>query len=129
MKFIRIKETCVYIEDLEKAKEFYHEILGLDIIHYLPQKHLFLRVGDSVLLCFNPEDAQHKTRPPAHFAYGPQHFAFEVSASDYMAWNEKIRHLGIAITDEITWENGQQSFYFEDPAHNILEIVPEGVWD
>ena len=129
MKLSRIKETCLYIEDLEKAREFYHGKLELEIIHYLPKKHLFLRVGDSVLLCFNPEDAKHKTSPPAHFAYGPQHFAFEVSVADYAAWLEKIRNLGIIIKDEITWNNGQKSFYFEDPAQNILEIVPEGIWD
>ncbi|MDX1629311.1 MAG: VOC family protein [Fulvivirga sp.] len=126
---IKIKETCLYIHDLEAAKAFYHEKIGFDIIHYLPDRHIFFRVGASVLLCFNPEDSKTKTSPPPHFAQGPQHFAFEVAKEDYLSCKEKIISLGIDIEDEVIWKSGQESFYFKDPAGNVLEIVPKGIWD
>lgn len=130
MKFIKIKETCLYVNDLEKARDFYHGLLQLPIVSYLKDKHLFLRAGSSMLLCFNPEDSKNKTSPPAHFGGGKQHFAFEVSQKDYLKAKEEIRSKGIKITDEVKWQSGTESFYFEDPEGNVLEIVPnEGIWD
>jgi catechol 2,3-dioxygenase-like lactoylglutathione lyase family enzyme len=129
MNFTRIKETCIYIHDLEIARTFYHGLLELPVITYVPEKHLFLRAGDSVLLLFNPEDSKTKSSPPPHFGGGRQHFAFEVKQGEYAAAKEKIRSKGIEIIDEIQWKNGK-SFYFRDPEGNILEILPEGgIWD
>ena len=130
MKFTKIKETCLYVNDLEKCKQFYHETLGLELINYLPGKHVFFNVGNCVLLCFNPEDSRTKKSPPAHYGGGKQHFAFEVPKSEYRAAKNEIIQKGIAIIDEVTWESGEQSFYFNDPEGNVLEILPDqGIWD
>lgn len=128
MNFIKIKETCLYVHDLEGIKKFYHEVLGLPIINHDPGKHIFFRLGSSVLLCFNPEDSKTKVTPPGHFGGGKQHVAFEVE--NYLKAKEEIRARGITIIDEVTWKSGVESFYFKDPAGNILEILPDkGVWD
>lgn len=130
MEFLKIKETCLYIHDLEKAKSFYHGELDLPIISYVEEKHLFLRAGQSVLLLFNPEDSRQKASPPPHYGGGKQHFAFEVSSADYDDAKAEIVRKGIEIIDEVTWKGGQKSFYFRDPEGNVLEILPgEGVWD
>jgi catechol 2,3-dioxygenase-like lactoylglutathione lyase family enzyme len=130
MNFLKIKETCLYIRDLEKAKAFYHGVLGLSIISYVEAKHIFFRVGTSVLLCFNPEDSKMKKSPPAHFGSGKQHFAFEVAKEIYGQTKRELESKGIKITDSILWPSGVESFYFEDPENNILEVVPdEGVWE
>lgn len=125
----KIKESCLYINDLKKARKFYHHKLGFEIISHVADKHIFFRVGTSVLLCFNPEDSKLKTSPPPHFASGNQHFAFEVSQEDYEAVKQKINDLGIKITDTVIWGSGQESFYFNDPENNVLEMVPLGVWE
>ena len=124
-----IKETCIYSENLESLKKFYHGQLGLEIIDYSPGRHIFFRVGYSVLLAFNPEDSKLKKSPPAHFGHGPAHYAFEVDPLEYLEWKNKIKDLGIEIIDELIWKNGMESFYFKDPDGHILEIVPAGVWD
>lgn len=129
MKLEGIKETCLYTTDLEEAKAFYHSLLGLEIVSYVPNRHLFLRVGYSVLLIFNPEDSQQKISPPPHYGKGPLHLAFEVAPQEYDDWKKKIKSLGIPIIDEVIWGSGQESFYFPDPAGHVLEIVPEGIWD
>lgn len=128
-EIIKIKETCLYIHDLEAAKSFYSEKLGFEIIHFQPQKHIFFRAGSSVLLCFNPDDSKQKTTPPPHFAEGNQHFAFEVEQADYEKCKARIESLKIPIIDKLVWKSGQESFYFNDPEGNVLEIVPVGVWD
>lgn len=124
-----IKETCLYIHDLEAARRFYHEKLQLPVIHYEADKHIFFRAGNSVLLCFNPDDSRNKTSPPPHFAEGNQHIAFEVKAEHYEPLKARFAEQGIKIMDKVIWGSGQESFYFEDPEKNVLEIVPRGVWD
>jgi len=130
MNFIKVKETCLYVHDLEKIKKFYHEVLQLPIINYEPDKHIFFRMGSSVLLFFNPEDSKAKITPPSHFGGGRQHVAFEVSKSEYTAAKIEIKSKGIPLLDEVVWKSGEESFYFEDPEGNILEILPDkGIWD
>jgi catechol 2,3-dioxygenase-like lactoylglutathione lyase family enzyme len=129
MNFLRIKETCLYCHDLEKAKEFYGTKLGLPLINDQPGKHIFFRAGSSVLLIFNPEDSKSKTSPPGHFAEGNQHFAFEVALAEYEKLKAEIQSKGIEIIDRVIWKNGSESFYFHDHEGNVLEVVPEGIWD
>ena len=129
MNILQIKETCLYCRDLDKAREFYEGLLGLPLINYQAGKHLFLRAGNSVLLIFNPDDSAKKKSPPAHFANGHQHFAFEVKRSEYALHKAEIQAKGIAIIDTLIWKNGNESFYFNDPEGNVLEIVPEEIWE
>ncbi len=129
MRFSQIKETCLYFPDLEKAKEFYHGLLDLPVIDNVKNKHIFFRVGTSVLLCFNPDDSRNKKSPPAHFAEGKIHFALEVESKNYESFKEEIQQKKIAIIDTVIWKNGQESFYFNDPIGNIVEILPIGIWD
>lgn len=129
MKFLKIKETCLYLHDLEQAKKFYHEVLELPLISYVPGKHIFFMAGSSVLLCFNPNDSREKISPPAHYGGGKQHFAFEVALEEYEQAKTWVKEKGITITDTVVWKSGKESFYFEDPEGNVLEIVPDtGIW-
>jgi catechol 2,3-dioxygenase-like lactoylglutathione lyase family enzyme len=130
LKFSGIKETCIYTTSLDEAREFYHHKLGLPVISEVSGKHIFFRAGNSVLLCFNPDDSKNKVTPPAHFAQGKIHFAFEVPDEFYERTKAEIISRGIVITDEVTWKSGKKSFYFEDSAGNVLEVVPDtGIWD
>lgn len=130
MNILKIKETCFYSRDLELVKEFYHRLLGLEIISEVKDKHVFFRAGASVLLCFNPDDSQLKISPPAHFGSGRVHFAFEVPQNEYDSTKKNILAKGVRITDEVTWQSGKKSFYFEDLEHNVLEVVPDsGIWE
>jgi len=129
MKFTQIKETCFYSEDLELVKAFYHEKLDLPIISYVAEKLIFFRVGNSVLLCFNPNYSADQDVPPPHYAKGKPHFAFEVPAKNYEQYKVDLAKNGINITYEHTWPSGRKSAYFEDYEHNVLEIVPSGLWD
>ena len=53
-----------------------------------------------------------------------------MKAADYERAKEEIKSKGIKIIDEVTWKSGRESFYFNDPEGNVLEIVPDaGIWD
>lgn len=129
MEICKIKETCLYIQDLDLAESFYHGKLGFPVISHVPGSHIFFRVGASVLLCFIPEHSKEKNTPPPHFAYGKQHVAFEVKKDQYDQWKTSIRDGDIEIIQEQDWKNDTRSFYFRDPEGHLLEIVPEGMWD
>lgn len=130
MNFRKIKETCFYAKDLDAVRNFYSGVLGLSIISEVRDKHIFFRVGESVLLCFNPEDSRAKTSPPPHGGEGKLHWAFEVAEEEYDSTKRAIINKGISIDDEIVWPGGGKSFYFRDPFANVLEILPDsGVWD
>jgi len=103
-------------------------MLGLPVISFVKDKHIFFRAGRSVLLCFNPDDSKMKSSPPGHFGEGKFHFAFEVSPEMYASHKLEIEKQGIPIIDRVVWNTGQESFYFNDPDGNVLEIVPEGIW-
>ena len=129
MQFVRIKETCLYVQDLQQTKGFYQGKLGLEVIGEVAGRHVFFRAGESVLLCFIPaESAKSKILPP-HFGQGNLHVAFEVSPNDYTTRKAEIEKLGIAIETEYDWGRGYFSFYFRDPDQHVLEVVMTGMWE
>ena len=52
-----------------------------------------------------------------------------VPAADYDAWRRRIGEAGIEILEDSTWRSGEgRSFYFRDPAGNVLEIADRDFW-
>ncbi|MCG8323689.1 MAG: VOC family protein [Cytophagales bacterium] len=129
MDIRQIKETCLYIRDIDASIKFYHEKLGFPIIGKKAGRHVFFRAGTSVLLCFIAEATRNETLLPPHFAAGKQHLAFEVSPGDYQKHKAIIASKNIEIIHEQDWKNDLKSFYFEDPDGHLLEIVPYGIWE
>jgi catechol 2,3-dioxygenase-like lactoylglutathione lyase family enzyme len=129
MEVQQIKETCLYVTDLERTQEFYEGKMELPVIGKVDHRHIFFRAGRSVLLCFIAETSRKSVQLPPHWAEGKQHIAFEVAAADYENYKQKIAGLGIGITHEEEWPNGLKSFYFEDPDGHVLEVVPSGLWE
>jgi len=129
MNFSQIKETCLYVSDLDLAEDFYDGILELPVISKVTGRHIFFRCGTSVLLCFIPEVTKSENTLPSHFAHGKQHIAFEVNKADYLRAKSNLSQKGIIITHEQEWKDGLKSFYFEDPFGHVLEIIPMGIWD
>lgn len=129
MEIKKIKETCLYVTDLERSRQFYNGKLGLAVIGEVKDRHIFFRAGESVLLCFLPEASKLGGTLPPHFGSGQLHLAFEVSREDYESWKSKIKDAGIAIEQEYDWGRGYLSFYFRDPDQHLLEVVMEGMWE
>ncbi len=130
MNIIKIKETCLYIRDLDQTEAFYHGQLGFPVIGKVADRHVFFRAGASVLLCFIAETTKADTKLPPHFGSGNLHLAFEVKPAAYENWKRKIQESAIAIVHEQKWNEGVYSFYFRDPDGHLLEILPEkGVWE
>ncbi|MFT5618066.1 MAG: catechol 2,3-dioxygenase-like lactoylglutathione lyase family enzyme [Arenicella sp.] len=129
MEFNCIKESALYITDIEQTSAFYNGILGLPIIVEKPDELIFFRAGNSILICFIAEKSKSKTHLPSHFGEGNLHFAFESKNGDYEGWKELIEKSGILIEKEVVWRDNKKSFYFRDPDNHSVEIVEIGIWD
>lgn len=129
MKFRQVKETCLYVKDLHSTEKFYKEVLELEMIAFVENRHVFFRAGTSVLLFFNSESTAKETQLPPHYATGKQHVALEVELSAYENVKKQLLTKGIRIEHEHSWPNELRSFYFRDPDEHLLEIVPVGLWD
>lgn len=129
MNITQIKETSLYVQDLERTENFYREKLNFEIIAREEGRHVFFRAGSSVLLCFLAGATNKDDKLPAHHAEGNIHIAFEVPRADYEAEKKQLQLQGITIEHEEHWYGDCYSFYFRDPDGHVLEIVPRGMWD
>lgn len=128
MEFTQIKETCLYVKDLERTRSFYVNKLGLELIVKSEGRHIFFRAGKSVLLCFIAEATSNEKELPPHAASGQIHLAFEIHAKDYEAVKKTLIEKEVEIIHEQDWHKDKKSFYFRDPDGHLLEVVPEGLW-
>ena len=104
-----VVETGIYVDDLDRAEAFYHQVLGLPIIAREPSRHVVFRVGAAnVLLAFNAATTLQGDRFPAHGTTGPGYFALGIPAGALEDWKERLRMHQIAIEKEVSWPGGGQ---------------------
>ena len=127
MTINQIKETCLYVADLDRTKNFYSGKLGLPVIGMVAGRHVFFQAGTSVLLCFIARQTMREEELPPHGASGSMHLAFEVA--DYDNTVKSLDGAGIPILYHQLWNSGKRSAYFHDPDGHLLEIVEPGLWD
>ena len=129
MRRLEILETCLYVEDLLRARKFYADFLQLEIVQEEPGRHLFFRSGERMLLLFNPAASSNGGEIPDHGARGPMHLAFGVAQNEMAGWRKRLSEAGVKIEKEVEWPNGGTSLYFRDPAGNSLELASPRIWN
>jgi catechol-2,3-dioxygenase len=128
-------------------KDFYINILGLEFVSEENDRHVFLKVDQSMLLIFNPNkmlannnnnnnnnisnESSSTSQLPIHGAFAPPsiiHFALEIEKQNYDNAKYMLNEKNIKIDKEVIWEKGTNSIYFRDPAGNLVEIITQGSW-
>lgn len=128
-----ILETILYAADLEAAEGFYREILGLEPVSKMPGRQLFYRVGNQMLLIFNPgvtvlPPENPKLPVPPHGMTGEGHVCFAASADEIVAWRAHLENNGVTIEADFEWPGGGRSIYVRDPAGNAIEFAEPRIW-
>lgn len=134
LRIIKVVETCLYVEDVTRARRFYEVVLGMPV---LGSDYRFCAIdvnGTSVLLLFLRGST---TEPieldggiiPSHDGDGPVHVGFAIEQEDVEAWHERLEQAGIAIEATTTWPRGGVSLYFRDPDNHLVELLTPGVWE
>ncbi len=129
-----ILETVLYAEDLDAAEAFYRDVLGLERLTRVGNRHVFFRCGDQVLLVFNPvETRKPPSSPqslpvPPHGADGAGHVCFRATADEIEHWQQRLETAGVEVESDFLWPSGGRSIYFRDPAGNSLEFAEPVIW-
>jgi catechol 2,3-dioxygenase-like lactoylglutathione lyase family enzyme len=120
-----VLETVLYYEAAveEEVERFYRDDLGLRRVSRFGDGMVF-RLGESLLLLFDA--AKTSARPDErsrHGASGSVHACFLATAGEYDRWKRELD-----VLEEVTWPAGVRSFYFRDPAGNLLEVAEGDLW-
>ncbi|HEY7018695.1 MAG TPA: VOC family protein [Gaiellaceae bacterium] len=120
-----VYETIVYAADLDAARTFYRDALGLREV----EDGVFRLDDGGVLLLFDPARSSQPGRPvPSHGSTGPVHVAFSVGDGELAAWRERLAEQGVEIEQEKEWSARSRSVYVRDPAGNSVELVEGDLW-
>ena len=128
--FHGILETVLYYDtsERERVDRFYSGVLGLKRLFRWDDGFAF-RIGPGVLLAFDRELITDRDEPQArHGASGPIHACLLAPGGGYESWKAALEDEGVEIDHEVDWPGGSRSFYFRDPAGNLLEIADRDLW-
>ncbi|HEX3686144.1 MAG TPA: VOC family protein [Gaiellaceae bacterium] len=122
----RVYETVVYATELEAARAFYRDALGLREV----EEGVFRLDDAGVLLLFDPTLSSQPGRVvPSHGPTGPVHVAFSVGQGELDAWREQLAEHGVEVEQDHEWQRGDaRSLYVRDPAGNSVELVEGDLW-
>ena len=133
MKLDGVLESCLYVDDLPRARAFYEDVCGLQAM-IGDDRFCALEVGGKqVLLLFlkggstEPMQIPGGMIPP-HDGSGQMHMAFSIPAGELAAWEQRLTEKGVEIESRVNWPRGGTSIYFRDPDQNCLELVTPGCW-
>jgi catechol 2,3-dioxygenase-like lactoylglutathione lyase family enzyme len=123
-------ETALYHDPAEReaVQRFYGEVLGLPLVARWDDGLAF-RVGAGVVLLFDRAGLEQRSGPIAdHGTSGPGHACLRAAGGEYERWREHLVRAGVEIAHDHEWSEGKRSFYFRDPAGNLLEIADADLW-
>jgi catechol 2,3-dioxygenase-like lactoylglutathione lyase family enzyme len=136
-----ILESALYVTDLDAAETFYANVLGLEKIGAVANRHVFFKCGSGVLLLFNAEATRQPPSPdarlpvPPHGTTGQGHLCFAATADEIEGWKKHLEAKNIAIEADFEWPpkpgqtRGGRSIYFRDPSGNSLEFTEPKIWN
>ncbi|HEV7405821.1 MAG TPA: VOC family protein [Chthoniobacteraceae bacterium] len=129
-----VTESVLYVDDLDRARDFYIELLGAPIVRQ-HERFAALKMNENqVLLLFvrgastSPTVLEGGTIPP-HDGSGPHHICFGMAAHEVSLWEEKLDQLNLAIEGRVQWPSGAVSLYFRDPDGHNVELATPGIWE
>jgi XTP/dITP diphosphohydrolase len=131
MRATRLLETVLYAQDIPAARRFYEDVVGLSVHTEADGRFVFFRMGEQMLLIFNPaltENQSPADGPPPHGARGAGHVCFRSPVAGLPRWRTHLEAKGVAIEKTIDWPTGGRSLYFRDPAGNSVEIADGALW-
>jgi catechol 2,3-dioxygenase-like lactoylglutathione lyase family enzyme len=132
-RVIRVLETCLHVEDIERSARFYETLFGFPRMDSNERLCAFDAGGGTVFLLFQEGGTTEPVRIaggviPPHGGSGDLHLAFAIRAQDFASWEQYLGGEGIPIESRVSWARGGNSLYFRDPDHHLVELATPGIW-
>jgi catechol 2,3-dioxygenase-like lactoylglutathione lyase family enzyme len=127
-----ILETALYVDDLDRARRFYENVLALAPM-FVDDRLCAYAVAHGVLLLFRRGASLQTTYMPTgtippHDGSGPLHVAFAIASDALPDWEERLRRHDVGIEGRTDWPRGGRSIYFRDPDGHLVEMATPGLW-
>jgi catechol 2,3-dioxygenase-like lactoylglutathione lyase family enzyme len=115
-------------EARDETLAFYRETLALSEVAHWGDGTAF-RLGPGVLLLFDRKLLAENDSPVAqHGSSGVGHACFLAAPDHYESMRKRLLDAGVEIEHEHDWNDNRRSFYFRDPADNLLEVANGDLW-
>ena len=127
-------ETSIYVDDLDRAQEFYQRVLGLEPFLRDDRMSALGLPGNAVLLLFlaggstEPTPTDGGDAIPPHDGRGRVHLCLGIPRNELDAWAAHLASHGVPVESRITWPAGGTSLYVRDPDGSLLELATPGLW-
>ncbi len=131
-------EAALFVSHLQRARDFYQPILGLQTLQESDAGCVFVVGSGQLLLLVSKEKAAVPSETPGGEvppclpapgeAGGAGHVAFAVAAGELDPWRTHLHGKGVTVLNEVAWEGGARSLYFRDPDGHLLEMATPGLW-
>jgi catechol 2,3-dioxygenase-like lactoylglutathione lyase family enzyme len=133
VKLKGLLETAIYVDDMQRAKRFYEDVLGLEEMFSDHRLTAYAAGGKTVFLIFQRGGS---TEPavlsggtiPGHDGAGPVHFAFAIDPDGLDRWEAHLAARNIVIEGRMDWPGGGKSLYFRDPDGHLVELATPEIW-
>ncbi len=118
MKTAGLRHVALNVVDLEACCEFYQAAFGMEIEWQPDPDNIYLTSGNDNL-------ALHRGETPTPDGQRLDHIGFVIDEmADVDRWHVHIKGLGARIVNEPkTHRDGARSFYCEDPAGNVVQVI------
>lgn len=123
-----ILESSLYVSNIDRAEQFYANLFDIKTFSRDGDRHVFFKIGDSMLLIFNVNESKKNGTVPSHGAVGESHLAFTVEHKSLDFWRKRLKAQEVEIEQEYEWPSGGKSIYFRDPFQNSIELATSDIW-
>ena len=114
IKATGIDHVVVHVEDVTRARQFYVDLLGMEVAHENPGR-VFLRCGQQQLALF-----EGRRQPETSAGRDLNHIALQVESGSYEEVKSSLEAAGIAVTGR---KGDPRCIYFRDPDGHQLQIL------
>ena len=128
-----VLETALYVEDVDRSKQFYQSVFGFEDIGSDARLCALSVEGKQVLLLIQRGSSvePHQSSGgviPGSDSSGTSHLTSSITAAEPAAWEKWLAENGVAVESRVRWERGGTSLYFRDPGGHLVEVATPGLW-
>ena len=124
MQLIGIHHIALNVKDIDRAENFYTNVLGFQVTNRFSKglRHLMLETGNAAIALFESPELEFKEAISLLSEEGYLHLALEAKPADFKNIVKELQSKNIHIDNGPVKRGDGESIYFNDPDNNHLEI-------